>query len=65
MSSNYRLRFSRTELLKNKGRVTTPLFDADTLPKEYLERLEDRLCEIITTKTNEEKNDENTGRERD
>lgn len=56
--TEHSLRISRSELLKQKGRVSASLFHADSLPQQYLEKLEDRLCEVITSKVDKETLDE-------
>ena len=52
---NNSIHFKRSELIKSKGRMKIPsFFSVENLPKLYKERLDDRLSEIITEKTNEE-----------
>ena len=59
LTVNNRIHFKRSELIKSKGRIEIPsFFSAENLPKLYKERLDDRLSEIITEKTNEDNTNE-------
>ena len=59
LTVNNSIHFKRSELIKSKGRIEIPsFFSAENLPKLYKERLDDRLSEIITEKTNEDNTNE-------
>lgn len=59
LTVNNSIHFKRSELIKSKGRIEiSSFFSAENLPKLYKERLDDRLSEIITKKTNEDNTNE-------
>ena len=59
LTLNNSIHFKRSELIKSKGRIEIPsFFSAENLPTLYKERLDDRLSEIITEKTNEDNTNE-------
>ena len=59
LTVNNSILFKRSELIKSKGRIEIPsFFAAENLPKPYKERLDERLSEIITEKTNEDNTNE-------
>lgn len=59
LTVNNSIHFKRSELIKSKGRIEIPsFFSVENLPKLYKERLDDRLSEIITEKTNEDNTNE-------